>query len=110
MSSQIVGRDAELETVRASVARPSGGLRAFVLGGEAGIGKSTLWLAGVETVQEGGSRVLMSRPAEAEQGLAYAGLGDLFDDVLHEVVPMLSEPRRRALEIALLVEEGTVDA
>jgi DNA-binding CsgD family transcriptional regulator len=77
-----------------------------VLEGEAGIGKSTLWLAGVEAARERGLRVLSSRPAEAEQGLAHAGLGDLLEDVLEVVVPALSAPRRRALEVALLVEQS----
>ena len=44
--------------------------------------------------------------AEAEQGLAHAALGDLFEDVLEIVVPALSAPRRRALEVALLVEQA----
>ena len=54
----------------------------------------------------GGFRVLSSRPAEAERGLAHSGLGDLFEDVLEQVLPELPAPRRRALEIALLLEEG----
>jgi DNA-binding CsgD family transcriptional regulator len=106
MSSDIVGRDAELETVRAFVERSSDGPQAFVLEGEAGIGKSTLWRAGVEKARERGLRVLSSRPAKAERGLAHVGLGDLFEGVLGDVLPALSTPRRRALEVALLVEEG----
>jgi DNA-binding CsgD family transcriptional regulator len=106
MSSEIVGRDAELETVRAFVERSSGGSHAFVLEGEAGIGKSTIWRAGVEKARDQGLHVLTSRPAEAERGLAHAGLGDLFERVLEDVLPALSTPRRRALEVALLVEEG----
>ena len=56
--------------------------------------------------RERGLRVLSSRPAEAERGLAHVGLGDLFDEVLDDVVPALSPPRRRALEIALLRDEA----
>ena len=51
--------------------------------------------------------VLVSRPAELERGLAHAGLGDLFDKVLERVLPELSPPRRRALEVALLLEDAT---
>ena len=105
MSSDIVGRDAELETIQAFAERASGGPQAFVLEGEAGIGKSTLWRAGVERARERGLRVLSSRPAEAERGLAHVGLGDLFEGVLEDVLPALSTPRRRAFEVALLVEE-----
>src|SRR5688572_22461332 len=78
----------------------------MVLGGDAGIGKSTLWRAGIEAARARGFRVLSSRPAEAERGLAHAGLGDLFENVLQSVLPALSAPRRRALEVALLVEEA----
>ena len=45
-----------------------GGMAALVLEGEAGIGKSTLWLAGVEAARERGLRVLSARPAEVELG------------------------------------------
>jgi hypothetical protein len=90
-----------------SSARSEEAPAALVFEGEAGIGKSTLWLAGVEHARAQGFRVLSSRPAEAERGLAHLGLGDLFDEVLDDVLPALSAPRRRALEIALLREEAT---
>jgi DNA-binding CsgD family transcriptional regulator len=80
-----------------------------VLEGDAGIGKSTLWEAGVEHARAQGLRVLSSRPAEGERGLAHASLGDLFEDVLDDVLPVLSRPRRRALEVALLREEASID-
>jgi DNA-binding CsgD family transcriptional regulator len=81
-----------------------------VLEGEAGIGKSTLWLAGLEHARERGLRVLTARPAEAEQGLAHAALGDLLEGVADEILPGLAAPRRRALEVALLREEAGGDA
>jgi predicted ATPase len=110
VASDIVGRDEELASLRAFTEGKGEAAAAFVLEGEAGIGKSTLWLAGVEAARERGLRVLTSRPAEAERGLAHAGLGDLFEDVLDQVLPALSAPRRRALEVALLVEEPTESA
>ena len=79
---------------------------AIALEGEAGIGKSTLWSAAVEAARGRGLRVLSSRPAESEHGLAHAGLGDLFDGALDDVLPALTAPRRRALEVALLVEDA----
>src|SRR5439155_1828363 len=39
------------------------------------------------------------------RGLAHAGLVDLFDGVLEDVLPALTAPRRRALEVALLVDD-----
>jgi DNA-binding CsgD family transcriptional regulator len=106
MSGGIIGRDEELDILYGFLDQAAEGPGALVLEGEAGIGKSTLWLAGVESARERGLRVLSSRPAEAEHGLPHAGLGDLLEDVLECVLPALPAPRRRALEIALLVEEG----
>jgi DNA-binding CsgD family transcriptional regulator len=108
--SAIVGRDAELAALEAFIARDDGSAAALVIEGEAGIGKSTLWSSGVADARARGMRVLSSRPAEAEHGLAHVGLGDLLDGVLDEVLPELSAPRRRALEVALLVEEASGDA
>jgi DNA-binding CsgD family transcriptional regulator len=107
---EIVGRDEELASLHAFIDELRAAPAALVLEGAAGIGKSTLWLAGVEYARAHGLRVLSSRPAEAESGLAHAGLGDLLDDVLHEVIPALPAPRRRALEVALLLEEPGAEA
>ena len=87
MPFEIVGREEDRASVEAFVGRAAGGAAALVLEGEAGIGKSTLWLAGVELARERGLLVLSSRPAEAERGLAHVGLGDLFEDVLADVAP-----------------------
>jgi DNA-binding CsgD family transcriptional regulator len=110
MAAQIAGRNEELAAVRAFVGGTDSGFAALVLDGEAGIGKSTLWLAGEEEARERGLRVLTSRPAEAESGLAFAGLGDLFDGVLDEVRAELAPPRRRALELALLLADAPDEA
>ena len=48
MPIEIVGRDEEVASVRAFVEGAAEGPAAFVLEGEAGVGKSTVWLAGVE--------------------------------------------------------------
>jgi DNA-binding CsgD family transcriptional regulator len=106
---EIVGRDEELAFLAAFVAGAVEGPSTLVLDGEVGIGKSTLWRAAVEHARGQGRRILSSRPAEAERGLALVGLGDLFDDVLGDVLPALAPPRRRALEVALLLEESAGD-
>jgi DNA-binding CsgD family transcriptional regulator len=106
MVFEIVGREKELAALGAFLGEVPEGPATLVLEGDAGIGKSTLWLAGVERARAGGFRVLSSRPAEPEQGLAHVGLSDLFDDVLDDVLPALAPPRRRALEVALLLEEA----
>ena len=81
MAVDVIGRDEDLRSLYAFLDRPvtAEGPVAIALEGEAGIGKSTLWSAAVEAARGHGLRVLSSRPAESEQGLAHAGLGDLFD-------------------------------
>ncbi|MGZ4394143.1 MAG: AAA family ATPase, partial [Gaiellaceae bacterium] len=109
MVFEIVGREEEFSALRAFIGDVEEGPAALVLEGEAGIGKSTLWLAGVEQARASGLRVLSARPAEAERSLAHAGLGDLFDGALEQVLPALAPPRRRALEGALLLKEPAED-
>jgi DNA-binding CsgD family transcriptional regulator len=106
---EIVGREAELASVRAFVDQAGAGLAALVLDGDAGIGKSTLWLAGAKHARTRGLRVLSSRPAEAERALAHAGLSDLLENALEETLPALQAPRRRALEIVMLRAETSGD-
>ena len=104
----LVGRDAELARVRAFVECRTSASNALLLRGAAGIGKSVLWSAGVESAHEGGVRVLVTRPTQAEQSLPYAGLGDLFEGIiLPDISPSLAPPRRRALEAALLLQGST---
>ena len=107
MTGQVVGRHSELGSIYAFLDRPVEVPAGLLLEGEPGIGKSRLWLAAVTAARERGFLVLTSRPAEAERSLAYVGLGDLFEDVLDDVLPGLSAPRRRALEAALLFEDAT---
>ncbi len=104
--SAVVGREQELGMLREFIAGSRAGARALVLEGEAGIGKTTLWLAGVEAARERSLRVLAARPAMAERGLAHAGLGDLLEGVLEEMLPAMPTPRRSALEVALLLAEA----
>src|SRR5207244_7908654 len=79
----------------------------LLLEGEPGIGKSTLWRYGLGQAEQRGWRTLAFRPGEAERSLTFAGLSGLFPDaVLDDVLPAIAEPRRRALETALLRVDG----
>src|SRR4029453_10365715 len=71
----------------------------------AGMGKTPLWNGGVQRALEDGFRVLSTRPGGSEVQLAFAGLADLLDGVAAETLPKLPPPPRRALEVALLLEE-----
>jgi AAA ATPase domain len=92
----IFGREAELASLDAFIGEMEGGPAALVLEGEAGVGKTTLWGAGVERARARGLRVLSSRPAEAERGLGNVGLGDLLEGVVDEVLPALVAPSSRS--------------
>lgn len=101
----LVGRQAELATIEEFLARAGSGPQAIFLEGEAGIGKTRLWKGGVERAREHGCRVLSTRPGGSEVQLAFAGLADLLDGVAAETLPELPPPQRRALGVALLLEE-----
>ena len=104
MRGLIVGRDAELASVREFVASVSDGAAALVLQGEAGVGKTTVWAAGVDEAEAAGLRVARASPAEGETALSYSGLADLLDPLLDEVLDGLPELQRRALSHALVRE------
>ncbi|NUR62111.1 MAG: AAA family ATPase, partial [Catenulispora sp.] len=99
---EIAGRDGELAEVRRLTADPGGGARALVIEGEAGIGKSALWSAGVTSARDAGWTVLSARGSEAETRLSFAGLADLLEPVADDVLPQLPEPLRAAMEVALI--------
>jgi len=101
----VVGREHELDIVRsfcASRTHPG----ALLLEGDAGIGKTVLWEAGLAIASAAGHTVLRCRPAAAEAQLSFAALADLLVDVLDEALPALAAPQRRALEVALLLDEA----
>ena len=80
--------------------------RFFPTGGP-GVGKTTLWEAGVELARHRGLRVLSARASGAETQLAFAALTDLLDPVGEEELATLPPPQRHALEVALLRAEPT---
>jgi DNA-binding CsgD family transcriptional regulator len=98
----ILGRDAELVELRRFVESVSEGSCALVLQGTAGIGKTTLWVAGLTAARDHGCRVLATRAAQSEARLSYTALVDLLDDVSDDALAELPVPQRRALETALL--------
>lgn len=103
--TEIVGRKAELATLREFVAGIAGGASALVLEGEAGMGKTTLWAAGIQEAEMSGVRVLRALPAESESALSFAGVGDLLDSVLDEALAPLPAGQSRALSRALVLDD-----
>jgi DNA-binding CsgD family transcriptional regulator len=103
MSPGVVGREPELASLRDFASRIPAGAVALVLEGEAGVGKTTLWEAGLAEVTGDGCRVLSARPAESETALSFSGIGDLLDPVLEEALASLSAAQNRALSRALVL-------
>jgi DNA-binding CsgD family transcriptional regulator/tetratricopeptide (TPR) repeat protein len=101
-SDRTVGRDAELASIDAFLDEPRAGLAALVIEGDMGIGKTTLWREAVRAAGDRSCRVLVTRPAETETTIGFAGLVDLLGQVADEAVQELPEPQRVALDTALL--------
>ncbi len=66
-----------------------------------GVGKTSLWEAGLAGGHERGLRVLVARASASETGLPFAGLIDLLDEVSGEDLDEVPPPQRHALEVAL---------
>jgi DNA-binding NarL/FixJ family response regulator len=103
MVPTLIGRTAELAALERFLEET--GTRGLFLEGTAGIGKTRVWQEGVEVARERGDRVLSVLPAGTDARLAFAGLTDLLEPALDEVLSELPAPQRRALRIALLLDE-----
>jgi DNA-binding CsgD family transcriptional regulator len=106
MVEAIVGRQSELTALDAFLERIPEGPQGLFFEGEAGIGKTRIWREGLERARARGLRVLASRPGGAEVQLAFAGIADLLQAVLDDTLAELPPPQRRALAIALLLEDA----
>ena len=98
----VVGRERELAAVGAFLVAVPDGPRALLVEGEAGIGKTTVWLAAVRAAGDRGFRVLQARPAESESRLSYAALADIAGVAFDEVRAAMPDPQERALAAVLL--------
>jgi len=105
-ASEIIGRDKELGSVRQFLDAVATAPAGILIEGEAGIGKTALWRRALDLARESSYRVLACRPADSETRLSFSALDDLLAGLLEEVLPALAEPKRRALEIALLRAEA----
>lgn len=104
-SFEIVGRDAERESIEALLGRPRP--LALVIEGEAGIGKTTLWSFAQRAAAARGDRVLAWRASSAERELAFGALMGLLETDLGTTIDALPAARRRALALALgRIDEG----
>lgn len=103
-SARIIGRESELAALPEFL-ETDHVLAGFVLTGGPGIGKTTLWEAGIESARKRRLRVLSARPSSAEAQRTFAGLTDLLDEVRAEALSGLPAPQLAALEVAILRAE-----
>jgi DNA-binding CsgD family transcriptional regulator len=106
MLNSVIGRAAELRVIQEFIAASGTGARALVIAGEPGIGKTTVWQAGLDQARSNALRVLVANPAEGEAKLSYVALGDLLGEEIEVVASDLPRVQRRALEAALLRAEA----
>ncbi|HET6735464.1 helix-turn-helix transcriptional regulator [Mycobacterium sp.] len=102
MSTQVVSRQAESRAVDDFLASVSSGPAALMVEGEAGIGKTTMWLAALERAYDLGFRVLSSRATAAESVLAYSSLAGLLEELDEAAFGHLPPPQRLAIDRVLL--------
>lgn len=102
---ELIGRQDALASIEGFLDRLGQEPCVLMLSGEPGIGKTVLWRWGVERARERLPHVLTHEAVEAEAGLSFAALSDLFSGVIDAVLPSLTPPRRRALEVALLLAD-----
>jgi len=101
----VISRRPELARIDAFLDGASHGARVLLIEGEPGMGKTTLWLAGLQGAMDRSWQVLSARPSETEATFAYAGVGDLLRMVDDDAFAPLPAPQHRALRVALLREE-----
>jgi DNA-binding CsgD family transcriptional regulator len=104
-ASQLVGRESEINRIRAFVAaaRTDGG--ALLVTGEPGIGKTGLLHTAAEAASDAGTRVLRAAGVEFEAGMSFSGLNLVLLPLLAEL-PQLPAVHRDALNVALGFGEG----
>ncbi|MDH4345761.1 MAG: AAA family ATPase [Thermoleophilia bacterium] len=101
MDGVVIGRERELELADGFLAEAADRSGALAFVGDAGIGKTTLWSAVVEDAIGRGYVVLTARPSQAEAGLPFAVLTDLFASMAEHVLTGLPEAQQAALGRAL---------
>ena len=109
MGPQPIGRDAEIAKISAFLSAAPSTPAALAVTGSAGIGKTIVWKH-VTQVAGRSLRVLSGRPAPAERPLAFSTLEDLFGKVDAKVLAALPEPRRLAVQVALLRDASSAPA
>src|SRR5918994_437154 len=97
----LVAREAELAAIAAVLDSDATSVRALVLEGEPGVGKTSLWEQAVTGGHERGMRILAARASESETRLLSGAQYDLLDGVSSDQLASAPAPQLHALEVAL---------
>lgn len=108
MRGPAVGREDELAAAAAFLDAMAAGPAALVIGGDAGIGKTTVWRAAVSAAAARGIRVLAATAVDGEADLPFVTLRDLLEDVPSSGAAALPAAQRNALDVALYRATGPV--
>jgi DNA-binding CsgD family transcriptional regulator len=101
-----LGRPAERNAIVDFLTTAESGQAGLIIEGEAGIGKTNLWLDAVAQARTRGFRVLTAQVGEAETVLAYAAVGDLLGDIETATLDGLPDVQRLAVDRVLLRAAG----
>ena len=111
----ILGRTDELTVIDGFLAGLPGDRRLLVISGDAGIGKTSLWQAGLARAEARDDlTILVARASEAERDLAHVTLTDLLEPIFDEddgrTADELPGPQHEALNAAMLRRPATMPA
>jgi hypothetical protein len=90
---EVIGREREQAALTAFVEGLADGV---LLAGQAGMGKTLLWQAATETARGRGHLVLLKHPSPTDAPLGFTGLGDLFEEVVRDVLDEIPAPQADA--------------
>lgn len=102
MSSGVISRSVEFRAVSEFLLSAELAPTGLVIEGEAGIGKTTIWLAAVAMARDRGFLVISARAGQAESVLAYAAVADMLGDVDPAVLAALPDVQRLAVDRVML--------
>ena len=98
----MISRSAEFRAVSEFLLSAERQPTGLIVEGDAGIGKTTIWLAAVAAARDRGFLVFSARAGQAESVLAYAAVADLLGDVDPAVLAGLPDLQRIAVDRVLL--------
>ena len=102
MNAVLVSRPVEFRAISEFLPSAAERTSGLVIEGEAGIGKTTLWLTAQDEARARGFEVLSARVGETESVLAYAAVADLLGDLDPAILAQLPDLQRLAVDRVLL--------